>query len=100
MKSSKFKEERISGVLAYAGEFFKVYKDRVRLPDGTQAVRDYMRHPGAVAIVALTDRGEVVLERQFRYPLGRELVEIPAGKLEPGEGCLETGKRLERVFAG
>ena len=90
---SKFKEERLSGELAYAGEFFKVYKDRVRLPDGTQAVRDYMRHPGAVAIVALTDRGEVVLERQFRYPLGRELVEIPAGKLEPGEGYLETGKR-------
>jgi ADP-ribose pyrophosphatase len=90
---SNFKEERISGEVVYAGKFFKVYKDLVRLPDGTQAVRDYLRHPGAVAIVALTDKGDVVLERQHRYPLGRDLVEIPAGKLEPGEGHLETGKR-------
>ena len=90
---SKFKEERISGEVVYAGKFFKVYKDQVRLPDGTQAVRDYLRHPGAVAMVALTDKGDVVLERQFRYPLGRDLVEIPAGKLEEGEDHLETGKR-------
>lgn len=90
---SKFKEERISGEVVYAGKFFKVYKDLVRLPDGTQAVRDYLRHPGAVAIVALTEAGKVVLERQYRYPLARDLVEIPAGKLEPGEDHLETGKR-------
>ncbi len=90
---SKFKEERISGEIVYAGKFFKVYKDQVRLPDGTQAVRDYIRHPGAVAVVALTDQGDVVLERQHRYPLGRDFVEIPAGKLEAGEDHLETGKR-------
>jgi ADP-ribose pyrophosphatase len=90
---SKFKEERVSGELVYAGKFFKVYKDIVRLPDGTQGMRDYLRHPGAVAVVALTDKGEVVLERQYRYALGRDLVEIPAGKLEPGEAHLETGKR-------
>ncbi len=93
MKGSKFKEERISGEVVYAGRFFKVCKDVVRLPDGSQGVRDYLRHPGAVAIVALTDEGNVVLERQYRYPLARDLVEIPAGKLEPGEDHLETGKR-------
>jgi ADP-ribose pyrophosphatase len=90
---SKFREERISGEVVYAGKFFKVYKDVVRLPDGTQGMRDYLRHPGAVAIVALTAEGHVVLERQYRYPLGRDLVEIPAGKLEQGEAHLETGKR-------
>lgn len=90
---SKFKEERISGEVVYAGKFFKVCKDVVRLPDGSQGVRDYLRHPGAVAIVALTDEGNVVLERQYRYPLARDLVELPAGKLEPGEDHLETGKR-------
>lgn len=90
---SKFKEERISGEVVYAGNFIEVHRDVVSLPDGTQATRDYIRHPGAVAIVALTDGDEVVLERQYRYPLGRDLVEIPAGKLEPGEAHLDTGKR-------
>ena len=90
---SKFKEERISGEVVYAGGFLEIHRDVVRLPDGTQAARDYIRHPGAVGIVALTDEGHVVLERQYRYPLARDLVEIPAGKLEPGEDHLETGKR-------
>ncbi len=90
---SKFKEERVSGEVVYAGNFIEVHRDVVRLPDGSQATRDYIRHPGAVAIVALTEAGEVVLERQYRYPLARDLVEIPAGKLESGEDHLETGKR-------
>jgi len=90
---SKFKEEKISGGVAYSGIFFDVQKDLVRLPDGSQAEREYIRHPGAVAIVALTSEGRVVLERQHRYPLHRDFVEIPAGKLDHGEGYLETGKR-------
>ena len=90
---SKFKEERISGKVVYAGNFIEVHRDVVRLPDGSQATRDFIRHPGAVGIVALTDAGEVVLERQYRYPVARDLVEIPAGKLESGEAHLETGKR-------
>lgn len=90
---SNFKEERISGEIVYAGNFIEVHRDLVRLPDGSQATRDWIRHPGAVAIVALTETGEVVLERQYRYPVARDMVEIPAGKLEPGEDHLETGKR-------
>ena len=90
---SDFKEEKISGGEAYSGIFLKIQKDLVRLPDGSQTEREYIRHPGAVAIVALTDAGEVILERQHRYPLRRDFVEIPAGKLEPGEAHLETGKR-------
>jgi ADP-ribose pyrophosphatase len=86
-------EKRIGGEVVYAGRLLEVHRDRVRLPDGAETVREYIRHPGAVAIVALFDDGRVLLERQFRYPLGRTFIEIPAGKLEAGEGPLETGKR-------
>jgi ADP-ribose pyrophosphatase len=86
-------EEFVSGEEAYSGGFLHVRRDKVRLPDGTFSEREYIRHPGAVAIFALTDAGHVVLERQFRYPLARVFIEIPAGKVEPGEGLLETAKR-------
>ena len=71
----------------------EVHRDQVRLPDGTQAVREYIRHPGAVAIVPLFDDGRILLERQFRYPYRREFIEIPAGKVDPGEPHLGTAKR-------
>ena len=87
---AKLTEERISGGLVYAGKFLELHKDTVRLPDGTQATREYVRHPGAVAVVALTEEGAVVLEHQHRYPLHRDFVEIPAGKIDPGE----TGEAL------
>lgn len=93
MSGGKLKEEKIAGALIYAGSFIEVHKDRVRLPDGAETTREYVRHPGAVGIVAITADGNVVLERQYRYPLRRELVEIPAGKLEAGEAHLETAKR-------
>jgi ADP-ribose pyrophosphatase len=87
------KEHFVSGELVFDGALLKVRRDVVRLPDGSQGVREYIRHPGAVAIVPLFDDGRVLLERQFRYPHGREFIEIPAGKLEPGEPPLETAKR-------
>ena len=90
---SELKEEKISGEEAFRGRFLRVQRDLVRLPDGSRTEREYIRHPGAVAIVALTDAGEVVLERQHRYALRRDFVEIPAGKLETGEAHIETGKR-------
>jgi ADP-ribose diphosphatase len=91
--SKDLDETFLQGEQVFSGRLLKVYRDRVRLPDGSEAVREYIRHPGAVAIVALLDDGRVLLERQHRYPLRRDFVEIPAGKLEPGEGHLETGKR-------
>jgi ADP-ribose pyrophosphatase len=97
---SDLKEETVSGEEVYAGGFLRLQRDIVRLPDGTQAVREYIRHPGAVAIVALTGAREVVLERQYRYPLRRELIEIPAGKAEAGEAALETAKRELREETG
>jgi ADP-ribose pyrophosphatase len=86
-------EHFISGERVYDGTLLKVHRDRVRLPDGAEGVREYIRHPGAVAVVPLFDDGRVLLERQFRYPYRREFIEIPAGKLEPGEPHLDTAKR-------
>jgi ADP-ribose pyrophosphatase len=86
-------ETFLEGEEIFSGKLLKVHRDRVRLPDGSEALREYIRHPGAVAIVALFEDGRVLLERQFRYPLAHEFIEIPAGKLEPGEGHLDTAKR-------
>jgi len=86
-------EHFVSGEQVFDGALLKVYRDKVRLPDGKTAAREYIRHPGAVAIVPLFDDGRVLLERQFRYPHRREFIEVPAGKIDPGEPHLETAKR-------
>ena len=86
-------EHFVAGELVFDGALLKVRRDRVRLPDGSEGTREYIRHPGAVAIVPLFDDGRVLLERQFRYPHRREFIEVPAGKLEPGEPPLDTAKR-------
>lgn len=86
-------EHFVSGSRVYDGTLLKVHRDVVRLPDGSEGAREYIRHPGAVAIVPLFDDGSVLLERQFRYPHAREFIELPAGKLEPGEPHLDTAKR-------
>jgi ADP-ribose pyrophosphatase len=86
-------EEFLDGELVFSGRLLEVHRDRVRLPDGSEAVREYIRHPGAVVILALLDDGRVVLERQFRYPHGRVFVELPAGKRDPGETPEATGRR-------
>jgi ADP-ribose pyrophosphatase len=86
-------EHFVTGEEVYSGKLLRVRRDVVRLPDGKETVREYIRHPGAVAIVALFDDGSVLLERQFRYPHRREFIEIPAGKLDQGEAHLDTAKR-------
>jgi ADP-ribose pyrophosphatase len=86
-------ETRLHTRLAYEGGLLRVHRDIVRCPDGHVAYREYIRHPGAVVVVAMPDDDHVILERQFRYPLGRAFIELPAGKLEPGEGLLECAQR-------
>ncbi len=77
----------------WQGRIFDVNRLGVQLPDGRAAQRDVVRHPGAVAIVALTDDGRICLVRQYRAALGRVTVEVPAGKLDPGEDPLECAHR-------
>ena len=90
---SQLKETRIDGEVAYDGGFLKVSRDRVRLPNGAITHREYIKHPGAVVVLAILDDGSVLLERQYRYPMGRVLIELPAGKIDPGEDILACAKR-------
>jgi len=87
------KETRVDGELAYDGNFLKVSRDRVKLPDGKITQREFIRHPGAVVILALFDDGRVLLERQYRYPNDQVFIEFPAGKIDPGEESLACAKR-------
>jgi len=91
--TSDFTEHKITSRVAFDGDLLKVMRDTVRLPDGEEAWREYIVHPGAVMVLAFVDPKTILLERQFRYPHGRHFIELPAGKLEPGEPPLETGKR-------
>ena len=85
--------EVLSSEIAWKGKIFDVERMQVRLPNGRTSVRDIVRHHGAVAIVALTETGKIALVRQYRASLGRVTVEIPAGKLEPGEDPLACARR-------
>jgi ADP-ribose pyrophosphatase len=86
-------ETRIDGKRVYDGALLHVRRDTVRLPDGGTATREYVVHPGAVLIVPVHADGRLVVERQFRYPLNRVLVEFPAGKIDPREAPLAAAER-------
>lgn len=86
-------ETKLDSRAVFSGNFLHVMRDSVVLPDRSIAEREYIIHPGAVVIIALTDIGELVMERQFRYPLGREFLELPAGKIDANEDPLQTAKR-------
>ena len=86
-------ETRVASQELLRGNFLHAMRDTVRLPDGKQATREYVIHPGAVMVVAELPDGRLVLERQFRYPVQAVMVEFPAGKLDPGEDSLACARR-------
>ena len=90
-------ETRLGSQEVFKGAFLHAFRDQVLLPSGASACREYVVHPGAVMVVPLHEnsRGEVelVLERQFRYPVGQVMIEFPAGKLDAGEDCFHCAVR-------
>lgn len=86
-------EETLASAQIFKGKLLDVRCDRVRLPDGHEAVREYIVHPGAVVIIAVQENGELLFERQHRYPMRRVILELPAGKIDPGEDILNTAMR-------
>lgn len=94
------REEQIDSTPVFDGKLLKVRLDRIRLPDGSETTREYVVHQGAVVVIPVLDSGELIFERQFRYPLQRAFLELPAGKIDPGEEILQTGMRELREETG
>lgn len=82
---SHLTEKFLSSEVVFEGNLLNVFADKVELPNGKVASREYIKHPGAVAVVPITQEGNIVLVRQYRYPIGNVLLEVPAGKLDKGE---------------
>jgi len=88
-----FTESSLDSTAVYQGGFLTLYKDTVRLPDGGRASREYLRHPGAAMMIPFLDATTLLLEHQFRFPAGRHFLELPAGKIDPGETPLAAAQR-------
>lgn len=86
-------EEKISSEKVYDGKLLQVYVDEVTLPDGSKSTRDWIKHPGASAVVPVFEDGSVMLLKQFRYPPKLIFNEVPAGKLDPGDTPEDTARR-------
>lgn len=89
----ELKEKTLSSELKFIGRIIRVIHDKIELPDGNRSMRELVEHPGGVCVAAVNDNGEFLIVEQFRYAFKTELLEFPAGKLEPGEDPLEAAKR-------
>ena len=90
-------ETKLKSQALFSGHFLHAFRDTVALPDGSQATREYVTHPGAVMIIAMLEEPDqplrLVMERQYRYPVQQVMIEFPAGKLDPHESTLECAQR-------
>ncbi len=100
MDDHHLRETPLSRTELLRGHFLRVVRDTVRLPSGRDATREYVLHPGAVMVIGLLDDGQVVLERQYRHPMGQVMLEFPAGKLDAGEGSRACAERELREETG
>ena len=107
LQENRFQENCITSKLIFDGKVLHVYVDDIRLPDGKTGIREYIKHIGAVAVLPLTDEGDVICVRQYRYAVEQTLIEIPAGKLDSKEEdhreaalrelCEETGAHCTQL---
>ena len=88
-----FTEHPLSSEQVWRGKLLDVRRDTVKLPDGNSATREYIVHAGAVVVIPVLEDGRLLFERQYRYPVGRTMLELPAGKIDPGEDIRETARR-------
>lgn len=93
MSKPDLTEHTLSSDTVYHGRLLHAKLDRVKLPNGKESSREYLIHPGAAVIIPVFDNGDILLERQHRYPLRRDFLELPAGKLDPNESELECAQR-------
>lgn len=89
----KFTEKTLNSQMVYDGRIVKVYKDDVELADGHKSFREVVRHSGGVVIIAFKDKNTILLVKQYRYPIAKTVLELPAGKLEKGEDPFKAAKR-------
>jgi ADP-ribose pyrophosphatase len=99
-RDRELEEVSLHSEQVFDGNFLRVWRDTVRLPDGAQAQREYIRHSGAVMVVPLLADGRVLMERQWRTPMRRVMVEFPAGKLDAGESWQACAQRELREETG
>jgi ADP-ribose pyrophosphatase len=90
---SKLEEKRLTSRHIFRGKLLDVWLDVVSLPNGRETTREYIKHPGAVVLIPVLPDGKLALIRQYRYPVRREMIELPAGKLDPGESYEQTARR-------
>lgn len=95
MEFKDFEEKRLGGDLIYDGRIIRLWRDEIILPNGKRGVREVSRHNGAVCVLPLTEEGEVICVRQFRYPFAEVLLELPAGKLDSKDEDPEEAARRE-----